>query len=92
MKKKIHQHQKVLCHLLPSITEYYTSTASYNTLLERIEQNMQDGYYRLINPDMRISHAFIEKRIGLNEKAVNDFNAISFSDENVRIAYLKRFI
>lgn len=88
---KIKQHQEVFCHLLPLMREYYQSTASYEGILERIDQNMENSYYRFINSDNLIAQAFIEKRMGLREKALHDFEAIPFSDENIKNEYLKKF-
>lgn len=64
--------------------EYYKNTATYEKILTRIEQNMQISYYRFINRDSMIVYPFIEKRIGMREKAFRDFEAITFADENLK--------
>lgn len=91
LAEKIKQHQKAFCYLLPLIIEYYHGTASYEGILKRIDENMKNSYYRFINSDSLISQAFIEKRMGLLEKAEHDFEAISFSNEGVKEEYFKKF-
>lgn len=91
LAEKIKQHQKVFCYLLPLMTEYYDSTASYEGILKRIDENIKNVYYRFINSDSHISRAFIEKRLGLLEKAEKDFDAIPFSNERIREEFLKKF-
>lgn len=73
------------------MTEYYGSTASYEGILKRIDENMKNVYYRFINPDSHISRAFIEKRMGLLGKAEKDFDAIPFSNERIKEEFLKKF-
>lgn len=84
MEEKIKQHKSVFLYLLPLIMEYYKNTATYEKILTRIEQNMQISYYRFINRDSMIVYPFIEKRIGMREKAFRDFEAITFADENLK--------
>lgn len=84
LAEKIEHHKAAFFYLLPLITEYYQATDTYEKILERIEQNMQCNYYRLINGDSSvISYLFIEKRLGMAEKAFRDFEKVSFR-ENVR--------
>ena len=59
--------------------------ATYEKILVRIEQNMQINYYCLINSDIMIVHPFIEKRMGMQEKAFRDFEALQFADENLKV-------
>lgn len=92
LAEKVKQHQNVFCHLLPLMTEYYHGTASYEGILKRIDENMKNSYYRFINSDSLISQAFIEKRMGLLEKAEHDFEAIPFSNEGVKEEYFKKFL
>ena len=84
LKEKIKQHKSVFIYLLPLIVEYYKNTATYEKILARIEQNMQTSYYRFINRDSMIVYPFIEKRIGMREKAFRDFESITFDDENLK--------
>ncbi len=84
LKERIKQHKSVFLYLLPLIIEYYQDTATYEKILVRIEQNMQINYYRLINSDSMIVYPFIEKRMGMQEKAFRDFEALSFADENIK--------
>ena len=91
LTEKIEQHQKVFCHLLPLMTEYYHATASYEGILKKIDENMKNSYYRFINSDCLISQAFIEKRMGMQEKALCDFEKLPFSSESIREEYFKKF-
>lgn len=91
LTEKIKQHQKVFCHLLPLMMEYYYATASYEGILKKIDENMKNSYYRFINSDSLISQAFIEKRMGMQEKALCDFEKIPFSNESIREEYFKKF-
>lgn len=84
LQEKIKQHKEVFLYLLPLIEEYYQETAAYEDILIRIEQDMQINYYRLINSDSMIAYPFIEKRIGMQEKALRDFEALSFADEKIK--------
>lgn len=84
LKERIKQHKSVFLHLLPLIIEYYQDTATYEKILVRIEQNMQINYYCLINRDIMIVYPFIEKRMGMQEKAFRDFEALQFADENLK--------
>ena len=91
LEDMINHHKSVLLHVLPLITEYYQSTASYEGILNRIGLNADDGYYCFINPCMFIAQTFIEKRIGLQEKAQQDFEKLVFPSEDVKNLYLKKF-
>ena len=91
LAEKIKQHQKVFCHLLPLITEYYHATASYEGILKKIDENKKSTYYRFINSDSLISQAFIEKRLGMQEKALRDFEELPFFSESIREEYYKKF-
>lgn len=84
LQEKIIQHKEVFFYLLPLIEEYYRETDSYEDILRRIEQDMQINYYRLINSDSMIVYPFIEKRIGMQEKALRDFEALPFADEKMK--------
>ncbi|MBD5470080.1 MAG: hypothetical protein HDR19_02880 [Lachnospiraceae bacterium] len=84
LNERIKQHKSVFLHLLPLIMEYYEATATYEEILIRIEQDMQINYYRLINSDSMIVYPFIEKHMGMREKALRDFEAISFADEKIK--------
>lgn len=91
LQDKIHRHKTVFLHLLPLITEFYRSTASYEGLLKRINDEFEDGYYRFINgEDIMISKVFMEKRMGLHEIALRDFEAIPFKNEKIRNAYFNK--
>ena len=87
----INHHKSVFLHVLPLIIEYYHSTVSYEGILKRIELNMQNGYYRFINSQMYITRAFVEKRMGLQEKARQDFEEIQFVNEDIKNLYFKKF-
>lgn len=79
--EKIEHHKAVFFYLLPLIKEYYQATDTYEKILERIEQNMQCNYYRLLNGDNSIiSYLFIEKRLGMAEKAFRDFEKVPFRE------------
>lgn len=84
LEERIKQHKSVFSYLLPLILEYYQATATYEDILSRIEQDMQINYYRLINSDSMIVYPFIEKRMGMCEKALCDFEALPFADEKVK--------
>jgi len=84
LKEKIKQHKAVFFHLLPLIVEYYQETSDYEKILIRIEQNMRIDYYRFINNESMLAYPFIEKRMGMHEKALRDFEAIPFSDEKIK--------
>ena len=84
LKEKIKQHKSVFFYLFPLITEYYGATATYEEILVRIEQDMGINYYRLINSDSMIVYPFIEKRMGMREKALRDFDALPFADEKIK--------
>ena len=84
LKERIKQHKAVILYLLPLIMEYYQETATYEGILTRIEQNMQCNYYRLLNGDCIIAYPFIEKHMGMTEKALRDFDAIPFADETMK--------
>ncbi|MDE7206983.1 MAG: hypothetical protein K2N90_07490 [Lachnospiraceae bacterium] len=84
LQEKIKQHKEVFLYLLPLIQEYYQETASYGDILTRIEHDMQINYYRLINSDSMIVYPFIEKHMGMLEKALCDFEMLSFVDEQVK--------
>lgn len=91
LAEKIKQHQKVFGHLLPLMMEYYHATISYEGILKKIDENMKNSYYRFINSDSLISQAFIEKRMGMQEKAFCDFEKIPFSSAGIREEYFKKF-
>ena len=91
LKERIKQHKSVFLHLLPLIMEYYQDTATYEKILIRIEQDMQINYYRLINSDSMIVYPFIEKRIGMQEKALCDFEALPFADEKLKAKLFEFF-
>lgn len=91
LEEMINHHKSVFLCVLPLITEYYHSTASYESILKRIGLNTDNGYYCFINPQMFIAQAFIEKRMGLQERAQQDFENIRFSSEDIKNLYLKKF-
>lgn len=91
LSEKIKQHQKVFSHLLPLMMEYYRATISYEGILKKIDENMENSYYRFINSDSLISQAFIEKKMGMQEKALCDFEKIPFFSASIREEYLKKF-
>lgn len=91
LQEKIKQHKAVFLYLLPLIEEYYQETATYNDILIRIEQDMQINYYRFINSDSMIAYPFIEKRIGMQEKALRDFESLSFADEKIKAKVFDAF-
>ncbi|MDE6619370.1 MAG: hypothetical protein K2K74_02565 [Lachnospiraceae bacterium] len=88
--EKIEQHKNVFYYLESLITEYYQSTVSYDQILERIKNNMKNSYYRFIQPENLIVQAFIEKRIGMQEKALRDLEAL-FADERLKNEFIKKF-
>ena len=77
--------------MLLLITEYYHATASYEGILKKIDENKKSTYYRFINSDSLISQAFIEKRLGMQEKALRDFEELPFFSESIREEYYKKF-
>lgn len=91
LEDMINHHKSVFLYVLPLITEYYQETASYEDILKRIELNGDDGYYCFINPKMFIVKAFIEKRMGSQEKAQQDFERLIFPSENIKDLYFKKF-
>ena len=91
LEERITQHKSVFRHLLPLIMDYYQATATYEDILLRIEQNMQINYYRLINSDSMIVYPFIEKRMGMSEKALCDFEALPFADEKIKAKIFEIF-
>lgn len=93
LDERISQHKYVFYRLLPFVTAYYASTDSYEQIVKRIDHDMEDSYYRLINGEcMWLTKVFIEKRMGMQEKAMQDFEdeRLSFRDEKVKDAYLKK--
>lgn len=92
LREKIKQHKEVFFYLLPLIKAYYQETASYKDILIRIEQDMQINYYLLINNDSIIAYPFIEKRIGMQEKAMRDFEKIPFADEKLKAKVFDVFL
>ena len=89
---KINQHKETFLRLLPLMIEYYRITPTYEDIIKRIDYNMKDAWYRFINSgDLMISKVFIEKRMGLQNQAQQDFEKILFSDEKIKDAYLKKF-
>lgn len=91
LQEKIKQHKEVFFYLLPLIEEYYQETATYEDILIRIEQDMQINYYRFINSDSMLAYPFIEKRIGMQEKALRDFESLSFADEKIKAKVFDAF-
>lgn len=92
LEERIRQHKQVFNHLLPLITKYYAATASYEGILKRIDYNMKDGWQRFVNGgNLMTTQAFVEKRVGLEEKALQDFEAIMFVNEDIKQAYFKKF-
>ncbi|MCM1251754.1 MAG: hypothetical protein NC321_02960 [Clostridium sp.] len=93
LDERISHHKYVFSRLLPYITEYYDSVDSYAQILNRIERDMENSYYRLINGACSyVTKAFIEKRMGMHEKALQDFEELNFTSEKVRDAYLKKLL
>lgn len=91
LEERIKQHKAVFCYLQPLILEYYQATATYEDILLRIEQDMQINYYRLINSDSMIVYPFIEKRMGMSENALCDFEALPFADEKIKAKIIEIF-
>lgn len=92
LRKKVDQHKRAFLHLLPLMIEYYRVTSTYEDIIKRIDYNMESAWYRFVNSgDLMISKAFIEKRMGLQDQAQQDFDKILFSDEKIKDAYLKKF-
>ncbi|MDE6232237.1 MAG: hypothetical protein K2M60_02655 [Lachnospiraceae bacterium] len=92
LEDKITHHKEVFYHLLPLMKEYYCSTDSYEQLLKRIDYDMENSYYRFIGAVSLLPKAFIEKRMGLQEKAMQDFEEIEFRNEKIKNTYLKKFL
>ena len=91
LEERITQHKSVFYYLLPLIMEYYQATATYEEILIRIEQDMKINYYRLINSDSMVVYPFIEKRMGMSEKALCDFEALIFADEKIKAKFIEIF-
>lgn len=91
LEDRIKQHKSVFHYLLPLINDYYQATETYEEILIRIEQDMQINYYRLINSDSMIVYPFIEKRMGMCEKALCDFEELTFNDEKIKAKIFEIF-
>ena len=93
LDERISQHKYVFYRLLPFMTEYYSSVDSYEQILKRIDHDMENSYYRLINGAcMWVTKVFIEKRMGMQEKAMQDFEELNFGSEKAKDAYLKKLL
>lgn len=54
---------------------------------------MENSYYRLINSAcMWVTKVFTEKRMGMQEKAMQDFEKLDFCSEKAKDAYLKKLL
>ena len=54
---------------------------------------MGNSYYHLINGAcMWVTKVFIEKRMGMQEKAMQDFEELNFCSEKAKDAYLKKLL
>lgn len=88
----VKHHQEALEYLLPTIQDYYHSTGSLEAVLDRIDLNLENKYYSFINPELVISKVFILYRLGLKEKAIFDFENISFRSEEIKNQYYKKLL
>ena len=78
--------------MLPTIKKYYNATKTLESVLSRIDENLNNEYYSFINPGLAISRAFILYRLNLKEEAIADFEKIPFVSEKIRAQYYKKLL
>ncbi|MEB3024277.1 MULTISPECIES: hypothetical protein [unclassified Parvimonas] len=84
--------QKKLKALLPTIKRYYNATNTLESVLSRIDLNMENYYYRFINPELVVLRVFILYRLNLKEEALSHFEKISFTSDDIREQYYKKLL
>lgn len=92
IEKIVKDHKKMLKYLLPTIQEYYRSTETMELILRRIDLNLENPYYRFINPGLLISKVFILYYLKSKEKAISDFEKIPFQCEDIKNQYYKKLL
>ena len=90
--KAAKDYRETLKHLLPTIKKYYNATKTLESVLSRIDENLNNEYYSFINPGLAISRAFILYRLNLKEEAIADFEKIPFVSEKIRAQYYKKLL
>lgn len=78
--------------MLPTIKRYYNATNTLESVLSRIDLNMENYYYRFINLELVVLRVFILYRLNLKEKALYDFEKISFTSDKIREQYYKKLL
>ncbi|MBF1299540.1 MAG: hypothetical protein HXM97_00745 [Parvimonas sp.] len=84
--------QKKLKVLIPTIKKYYKATSTLESVLRRIDLNLENYYYRFINPELVVLRVFILYRLNLKEEALSDFEKISFTSDDIREQYYKKLL
>lgn len=84
--------QKKLKALLPTIKRYYNATNTLESVLSRIDLNMENYYYRFINLELVVLRVFILYRLNLKEEALSHFEKISFTSDDIREQYYKKLL
>ncbi len=74
------------------IRTYYEQTSTYEGLLENLREQLEQRYYRFVNPGNKIVYTFVERYMGNNEQAQKDFDEINFTDEHIKNEYYKRLL
>ena len=92
MAELIRDHQVAWDTVCDEIRTYYEQTVTYEGLLENLRKQLEHKYYRFVNPGNCVVHAFVERYLGDNDKAQKDFEEISFTDDNTKDEYYKRFM
>ena len=77
---------------MSTIQEYYRSTETMELILRRIDLNLENPYYRFINPGLLISKVFILYCLKSKEKAISDFEKIPFQCEDIKNQYYKKLL
>lgn len=80
----IDHHKQAFNILRPTMEAFYEATETLEDCLNRIEQQINHGYYNFINGShLFLSKVFIEYRLGLKEQALSDFSAMYFSEKSL---------
>lgn len=91
IKEMCKAHIDAFYFLLPLIKKYYKATDSYINTLKRIDHNLENGYFKVMNSEIQIAKAFIEYASGNCDFALSYFKNIKFLEDNEKNEYQKFF-
>jgi len=85
------EHLDAMAVIRDEMRSYYERTSDYAGLLAELGAITCEKYYNFIWPENQIVRPFIEKYLGMDEKAEDDFLKIAFKDDAIRKEYYQRF-